>query len=250
MRQVKQRLITTPTTTELIEFQTPISKTNPIVRNKDGRNGNTIHTLTPEEQEQAHLEYRQRTINRQSANLWRTHQANANQYKERDKFMTLTTRIPELDISKIDYQFKKMIIKLRRLTKADFQYQAVRELQERGALHYHILFYGLPFVPHMKLLELWNKSNPYMNEEKASGVNIKGIKEGLNDMTNYLTSYQLKALLENLDFLKGRRTVLRSKNLKQPIITEFEEVQIVPLAEDIKKGVTFIDSNVTYYRFK
>ena len=250
MDLIKQRVITTPNTFEIIEFKDAKWKVNHVVRNKDGRKGSTIHELEQALQEEKRKEYRIRTLARASSSLWRTHQANANQYKEKDKFLTLTTKEAITDIDAMDYQFKKFIQRLKRNTKTKIQYQAVRELQERQAIHYHVIIYGMPFVPHSTLLELWNKDNPYTSKKKLSGVNIKAIADGLEEMTNYLTSYQLKDLIEKGDWLLGRKTILASKDLKKPDVMEYPDEAIKPLPHQIKKGITFLDSNVTYYRLK
>lgn len=35
------------------------------------------------------------------------------------------------------------------------KYVCVVERQQRGALHYHIVLFNMPYVPHKELLELW-----------------------------------------------------------------------------------------------
>jgi len=252
MAIVKQREILTPGTRELIEFRFPLNDMFSMSRNKDGRNGSIINELPEEERRIRHLEYRTRTINRNTAQIWRIHHANANQWPELDKFLTLTFRANVNSIDECDYIFKKFFKRLRYFTKTNIQYQAIRELQERGALHYHTLVYNMPYVPHEKLLEMWNYNNKFMfnEDDKMSGVNIKAIKEGLNEITNYLTSYALKDLLENMDFLETRKTILFSRSLKKPNVLEFEDAIYSPTSEEIEKGLSFIDSNVTYYRYK
>jgi len=257
MAKVKQRLITTPETSELIEFHFPYDNAMPIVRNKHGRNGSIINELEKEMKEKEKLENRIRTISRNTAKLWRLHNSNANQYKELDKFMTLTFAENVNDISACDLQLKKFFKRLMYFTGVKFEYLGARELQHenkettgRNALHYHMFLYGMPFVAHSKLLELWNYNNPFMTPGKLTGVNIKAIADGLNEMTSYLTSYALKEMIENKDFLQGRKTLIKSYGLLKPKISEFSDIEIELQASDITKGITFLDSFVTYYRLK
>jgi len=254
---VKQRLILTPVTSELIEWHFPYDNSMPIVRNKHGRNGSIINELESELREKEKLENRIRTISRNTAKLWRLHNSNANQYKELDKFMTLTFYENVNDITACDIQLKKFFKRLVYFTGVRFQYLGARELQTlnqdttgRNALHYHMFLYNMPFVLHSKLLELWCHNNPFMKKGELTGVNIKAIDNGIQEITNYLTSYALKELIENKDFLQGRKTLIMSYGLIKPKISEFPDIQIIPGESDITKGITFLDSLVTYYRLK
>ena len=107
----------------------------------------------------------------------------------------------------------------------------------------------MPYIPHSDLLKLWCKNNPYMDSNKASGVNIMAIKDGYEEMSNYLTSYQLKDIVNN-DFIKGHKTLIRSKGLMIPVKQNYTETIFLPKMEDIKKGLSFLDNKVTYYRLK
>jgi len=183
--------------------------------------------------------------------------SNRNQYKELDKFITLTFRHNVNDIVACDYQLKKFIQRLRRWHSVDIQFCGSRELQEdmpgRHALHYHLFLFNCPFTPHEQLLTLWNKDNPFMLNVKGvkSGVHIRAIEsDDLNNQTNYLTRYQVKELLDNIDWLAGHKTIVKSRSLLQPGIFEYDVVEYIPEANEIEKAITFIDSNVTYYRLK
>ena len=228
---------------ELMHFVIPIavglSSFNP-----NGRNGNP----TEEERKKNRME----TLQKNTTRFWRLYQANKEQRKHKDKFMTITFRTLPPTIKECDDELRKFIKRLSRFTKTEIQYQGIRELQlehDRNGNHYHIIFYGLPFVPHSKLLELWCKRNLYQDESKPSGINIKAIDDGYNEITNYLTSYLLKEIIEN-DFIHGHRVIIESKGLRKPIKHDFEDVIHLPQVDEIEKAVSFIDRKITYYRMR
>lgn len=247
--RVKQRLVSTPNTIELITFKEAYDKENPKVNNPFGREGLQSH-LSVSETQQLKLDNRVKILKRNSTLFWRLFNSNKGQYKHKDKFMTLTFRDNINDIDQCDNEFKKFIKRLRYNVSDKIEYQSIRELQQRGALHYHIIVYNMPYTPYNELLTLWATNNPFVDQKKPSGLNIRSIDDGISEVSNYLTSYMIKDLLENRDFLTGRKTILKSRGLKTPDVVEFDSDYIVPKVEEIKKGITFLDSKVTYYRFK
>lgn len=240
---------------ELIEhicFYEPIiynNKTN----NLAGRKGKEVTTIDDELNKiKKSYDNRKETINSNKSYLRRLMIANANQYKECDKFMTLTFKKNSSSINECDREFTNFIKRLKRYTTKSFKYLAVREKQDRGAIHYHCIFYDLPFIKHRILLEIWNKNNSLMlGASKLSGVNIKGIEEGTMIISSYMSKYFLKQLEED-DFLKGRKILLKSRDLIQPKETKsvlsFDELGLN--IEDIDYMCTFLDTKVTYVKKK
>ncbi len=247
--QLQQRTIESGEVKELLHFNQYVTINENEIKNPNGRNGNG-EILSNEEYQEKQDKNRKKTLQRNIAKLWRLYNCNKGKYKQKDKFMTLTFRnLPET-IDLADYELKKFIQRLKYYCKKKFEYLGIRELQltfDRNGIHYHILFFGLPYIKHSELLRLWCYGNPYQDETKASGVNIKAIKEGYNEMSNYLTSYQLKEILEH-DFVKGKYTLLKSMNLIQPIKKDYDHKSIQPTIDQIKKGLSFIENRITYYR--
>jgi len=248
---VKQRIIQSGNQIELMDFKNPISINENTVLNPNGRNGNP-ELYTEEEYQENKKENRKKTLQRNISKLWRLYHSNQGKYKTRDKFITLTFReLPDCIIS-ADLQLNKFIKRLKKYARSKIQYLGTRELQkenDRNGIHYHLILFGCPFIPHHELLKIWCSHNPYMDEKIPSGVNIKAIKDGLGDMTNYLTLYQVKELLED-DFIEGHKTLIKSMNLIQPVVTDYETILHIPNAEDIKKGLSFLDNKITYYRIE
>jgi len=234
-----------------MDFTNPISINENHVLNPNGRKGNP-GLYTEEEYQENIQNNRIKTLQRNIIRLWRLYHSNKDRYKHRDKFITLTFReLPDC-INQADLQLKNFIKRVNRKIRSKIEYLGTRELQKennRNGIHYHLILFGCPFIKHHELLTLWCKGNPYMDVNNPSGVNIKAIKEGLGDMTNYLTSYQVKELLED-DFIQGHKTLIQSRHLIQPIITDYDTIAYIPGIEDIKKGLSFLDNKITYYRIE
>lgn len=255
---VKQRKIISGNITEILDFHIPIPVGENVVNNPTGRKGKKLSCdasgviIGIDEILEKQKENRLKTLKRNTSKFWRLYNCNKNQYQELDKFMTLTFRNLPPDLESCDYQLKKFVQRLKRYTKSRIEYQGIRELQlenDRNGTHYHIIFYGLPFIPHKTLLTLWCNDNPYQDNKKLSGVNIKAIDKGFNEMSNYLTSYLLKELINN-DFMKGHKLIIKSNGLREPIKLDSSRMDIVPGITEIKKALSYCDSKTTYWRTK
>jgi hypothetical protein len=255
---VKQRKIISGSITEILDFNVPLPVGENVVNNPTGRKGKKItvdeygQIIGIDEILENQKDNRLKTLKRNTSKFWRLYNCNKNQHTEPDKFLTLTFRTLPDDIEACDYELKKFVQRLKRYTKSRIEYQGIRELQlenDRNGTHYHIILYGMPFVPHSQLLTLWCKGNVYQDETKPSGVNIKGIAKGFDEMSNYLTSYMLKELINN-DFLKGHKLIIKSAGLRQPIRLDSNRIITVLGIDEIKKGLSYCDSKTTYWRTK
>lgn len=192
-----------------------------------------------------------KTLRRNASKLRKIVLSNMDQYKHKDKFLTLTFRIDPESIDNADYELDKFIKRLRYKYGKGILIAGIRELQKennRNAIHYHLFLFNCPYIPHSELLLLWCKGNQYMDIEKPSGVNIQAIRKGLNQVINYLTGYALKDLLNEEDWLQGRKTLILSQGLKKPVIVDYEKLQDTPLKpETFKKAFCFIDTRVECY---
>lgn len=100
------------------------------------------------------------SLRRTRNTLRRLINANTGQWgKEREKFFTLTFKENVKNHEAANDEFMKFIKRLNyHVTggkKAFLKYVCVVERQQRGALHYHIILFNMPYVPHKELLELW-----------------------------------------------------------------------------------------------
>uniref|UniRef100_UPI00403FBF67 rolling circle replication-associated protein n=1 Tax=Candidatus Enterococcus willemsii TaxID=1857215 RepID=UPI00403FBF67 len=105
-------------------------------------------------------------------------------------------------------EFKKFIKRLNYQTyktkKSQIKYLATWEKQKRGAIHYHIVLFSLPFVPHDRLMEIWGHGLVWINKIDVDAAENRG---------RYLSKYFDK----DLDLKEHKKKAFfKSQNLKIP----------------------------------
>lgn len=168
--------------------------------------------------------HRKQVLSRAKSTLRRLINSNHNQYGKHftSKFLTLTfgENITDLDIA--HYEFKKFILRLNYLifnTKiTNIKYNAVVEFQERGAIHYHVIIYNIPYTRQNVIQETWGNGYVWIN--KINHVDNVGA---------YITEYMGKDIQD--DRLEGRKSYFSSRGLFKPIeITDKKIVDTVGAA--------------------
>lgn len=90
--------------------------------------------------------------------------------------------------------------------KESLKYISIWERQERGAIHYHVIMFNLPFIKAKKIEEIWKngfiKINLIKDEDKATG-----------SVSTYLTKYFVKDIEERV---REKKAYFSSRNLKKP----------------------------------
>ena len=109
--------------------------------------------------------------------------------KEREKFFTLTFKKNEINHAAANADFRSFIKKLNyKLFKkhSGLKYVCVVERQQRGALHYHIILFNMPYVPHKELLELWGHGAVTINAidhvDNVGAYVMKYMEKEMNEM--------------------------------------------------------------------
>ena len=124
----------------------------------------------------------------------------------RTSFLTLTFSDNKQDLrvahKEMDIFFKKL---RRHLKNIPLKYIWVWELQKRGAIHYHVLLFDVPFIPIEKLRTMW----PH------GFIKINNLKEviGTANIGRYIVKYFEKSFNENT---RNIRSFACSRNLKKP----------------------------------
>lgn len=127
-------------------------------------------------------------------------------------FITFTFRENMTDITQANYAYKKFMqcfnYFLFQEKKSRLKYVVAIEFQKRGAIHYHAIYFNLPYRKPMKtdIAELWSHGF----------VKVKGIKH-IKDVGNYIMKYITKEQFDKR--LVGKKCYFRSRNL-------FESVEI------------------------
>ena len=132
--------------------------------------------------------------------------------KEREKFFTLTFKENVTDHEKANAEFRSFIKKLNyKLFKKEsgLKYVCVVERQERGALHYHIILFNMPYVPHAELLKLWGHGAVRINEiDHVDNVGVYVVKYIEKEMRNMQSNKSAK--------VKDKKLYFASRGLYKP----------------------------------
>jgi hypothetical protein len=115
-------------------------------------------------------------------NLWRARNAlidtintNADRpWGERLKFFTMSFKEDIFDLKEANKEFKKFMKRLEYHIKRKVHYTVIARFQDGkrpggkaggrdGVIHYHVLFYDAPYVPHDKLTAIWGRGFVWIN---------------------------------------------------------------------------------------
>jgi len=139
--------------------------------------------------------------------------ANTGKWGGREKFFTLTFKENVTDHEKANAEFRSFIKRLNyKIFKKEsgLKYVCVVERQERGALHYHIVLFNMPFVPVKELSEIWGHGFVRINEI-----------EDVDNLGAYVVKYIEKTMYEMQEKksakVKGKKMYFASRGLYKPV---------------------------------
>ncbi|MEI6296075.1 MAG: Rep protein [bacterium] len=172
------------------------------------------------------LRNKESSVNRTRSNLKRL--INANVYIPNNPFSpvfwTLTFKENIQDLKVANKIFSKFIKRLNYFvgngTKKTFlKYVVVHEFQERGAVHYHAIFFNLKFIHVNILADIWGQGFIKINK-------IDCVK----NIGSYISKYLGKDLAGGK--LDGHKRYFSSRNLKRPIFIKNQQA-----CEEILKNI-------------
>lgn len=106
-------------------------------------------------------------------------------YDDKSSFLTITFKENITDVKLAHNEFEKFMKRLKRyLKRTKVKYIATWERQKRGAVHYHIILFDVPFMDVNKLEEIWGNGFVKINQIAES---VKQWEIGV-----YLTKYFVK----------------------------------------------------------
>ena len=133
------------------------------------------------------------------------------------KFMTLTFKENLQDICYTNYELSKFIKRMNyhlyHVKKQCLKYLAVWEKQKRGAIHYHIIFFALPYIRTKKIQEIWGHGFVKIN---------KIVVDSIDNTGRYASKYFTKDI-DDKNY--KQKSFFMSQNLKRPItrrMTQYE----------------------------
>jgi hypothetical protein len=153
------------------------------------------------------------SIVRARNNVRRIIESNSNLHKEKLKLLTITFKENIQDLNYANIEFTKFIKRLNYLIRenktARLKYITVVEFQKRGAMHFHTLFFNLPYYPIQKIQDIWEHGN----------IDIKSIRK-IKNIASYVAKYLQKEIFNNK--LCGKKAYFCSRGLKRPIFIRKE----------------------------
>jgi len=112
--------------------------------------------------------------------------------------------------------FTAFIQKLRRQYGLHWRYIAVPEFQKRGAVHFHVLFWGLP-----EKIEIDERNTRTIQRLWARGFVDCFRTDGSPKLVGYLTKYMSKAMFDQRLF--GAKAYSASRNALRPLLFRLDE---------------------------
>lgn len=139
-------------------------------------------------------------------------------YNDKSTFLTLTFKENIQDIERANREFTLFIKRLKRYLKnQQLKYIATWELQQRGAIHYHLVLFSVPYIDNKKLGELWANGFIKINKIKET---VKNEAVGV-----YITKYFVKDLEKKANQKKAyfcSRNLIKPKETKKKL--DFDEM--------------------------
>jgi len=139
---------------------------------------------------------------------------------ERPALLTLTM-FQKLPLSASSRIFTRFIARLRRENGRDFRYIAVPEFQKRGAVHFHVLLWGL----HQYAIS--EASTRYFARLWLRGFCDCIITDGSIKLAGYLSKYMSKAMQDIR--LGGEKAYYASRNSLRPVSISADSLALFKL---------------------
>ena len=161
------------------------------------------------------LKNRERSMMRSKSKVKRL--VNANAYKWhtisgrafRPLFLTLTFKENIQDLKSANYEFIKFIQRfnyfITHFKKPYCKYLKVPEFQQRGAVHYHVILFNIPFIENIydELKKLW-----------PAGIFKINVVDNVKNVGNYVSAYMTKGKVDPR--LIGEKSYTASRGLHKP----------------------------------
>jgi len=151
--------------------------------------------------------------------------------------LTLTFKENIVNLKQANYEFTKFIRRLnyetngiegKDLKQSNLKYLAVFELQKRGAIHYHMIFFNLPYIKdvYRKMYKIWGQGRIMVGGKDKNFTKVKNQAQ-LQKIIFYFIKYIQKSVFENN--CPRQKKYIASKGLLKPQENSF--VEVVSLVE-------------------
>jgi len=144
------------------------------------------------------------SISRARLRLLRLVESNSHDEDFLTVFLTLTYAEHITDLQKSNIEFKNFLKRLNYYVGVKLKYVAVPEWTKIGRIHYHILFFNLPFIPKEIIEKKWGHG--FTRIEVVKGIENNGL---------YLAKYFAKSARERST--TNKKAYFCSRGLLRPI---------------------------------
>lgn len=137
------------------------------------------------------------------------------------KFVTLTFREHVTDLKTANYEFTKFMKRLNyeifNTKKSNLRYIVVPEFTKKGRIHYHVIFFNIPYIKADLVAEIWGHGF---------------IKINAIDQVDNVGAYVSKYITKDNDKIQGMKSYFASRGLLKPIEIENEK-EVQNLADSV-----------------
>lgn len=199
IQQSHKRVVISGDTVEYFEYQIPYYFNFSPQRKKIYNN---LNSISKQNRRKDHIFRARQKIKRLIT-------ANQNYYGQVPKFVTFTFAENQTYLSIANKQWAIFIRKFRLycldVYKIKPLFLTVVEFQKRGAVHYHTIFFNVPYIPDIKQLfsDMWNNGF----------VQVKAV-ENIVHLGAYISKYLQKGVVDTR--LIGRKAYFTSRGLQKP----------------------------------
>lgn len=144
-------------------------------------------------------------------------------------FLTLTYKKNQTSLKDANKDFRDFSKRLNYHTSTKLRYISVPEFQERGAVHYHIMYFNLRFIHFSELTKLWTHGS--IKIERARDV---------KNLSAYMTKYLTKGTIQQT--LKHHRLILTSQGLFKPKVFHNQDAKIAEYQVTIHELISMVST--------
>jgi len=246
IKKSNTRLIISGNELEFITYERPyFYNFAPSLRSR-GNDGHSV-TSDPFSDENVGLEERRIDhLQRTRSHLRRLISANASAWNCMPLFLTYTFANNIQNVKEANHLFDVFNKRLKRRLGISMKYVVVMEFQKRGAIHYHAIYFNIPYIAGLRKIISDTWQHGFINVQSVRHVRSLGA---------YIAKYMQVDL--NDKRLCGKKAFFTSKKLIQPIEYRNEET-IAKFMKDVivKKEVRKIKFDsvkfgaITYEQYK
>jgi len=218
-------------TLEIYEFE----KDLPDKKSQSEKQVEGFYGISNQKPRRKHIVQRKRYDNvcRARASFRRLVRSNLTR-NEAPQLLTLTM----LEIVGIAQAYKYLndfIHRARRYIGTDFRYIAVPEFQNRGAVHFHILVWGLP-----PSIYVYERNERNLQHIWARGFLDCSSTDGSPKLISYLTKYMQKGMYD--ERISGKKAYTCGRNTLRPVSLQTK----TQVGEYIRDWGIDVDNNMTF----